>query len=208
MTKKKIGIIDLGINNLHSIKEACNSIGYKTNLVNLKKKKYNYDILILPGIGSFKKAMQIIKKNNIKKKILQHLENKNKILVGICLGMQLFFSKSEEFGFAKGLDLIKGNVKKFSKKVLIVPHTGWNSINIIKKNSIIPKKLGKKMFYFTHSFYCVPENIKNILGYTKYSNFKFCSIIKKNNIFGMQFHPEKSGVNGLEILRNLDKIKI
>ena len=77
MTKKKIGIIDLGINNLHSIKEACNSIGYKTNLVNLKKKKYNYDILILPGIGSFKKAMQIIKKNNIKKKILQHLENKN-----------------------------------------------------------------------------------------------------------------------------------
>ncbi len=205
---KKIGIIDLGINNLHSIKEACNSIGYKTNLINLKKKKYNCDILILPGIGSFKKAMQIIRKNHIKKKILQHLENKDKILVGICLGMQLFFSKSEEFGLTKGLDLIKGTVKKFSKKKMIVPHTGWNSINITKNNSIISKKLGKKMFYFTHSFYCVPENNKNILGYTKYSSFNFCSIIKKDNIFGMQFHPEKSSENGLEILRNLNKIKI
>lgn len=202
--KKKIGIINLGINNLHSIKEACNSLGFKTNLVNLKKKVYNYDILILPGIGSFKMAMQIIRKNHIDKKILKYLENKNKYLVGVCLGMQLFFSKSEEFGFTKGLDLIKGNVKKFNKKKMIVPHTGWNSINIIKKNSIISKKLGKKMFYFTHSFYCEPENTKNILAYTKYSNFKFCSVIKKNNIFGVQFHPEKSGINGFEILKNLN----
>jgi glutamine amidotransferase len=202
--KKKIGIINLGINNLHSIKEACNSLGFKTNLVNLKKKVYNYDILILPGIGSFKMAMQIIRKNHIDKKILKYLENKNKYLVGVCLGMQLFFSKSEEFGFTKGLDLIKGNVKKFNKKKMIVPHTGWNSINIIKKNSIISKKLGKKMFYFTHSFYCEPKNNKNILAYTKYSNFKFCSVIKKNNIFGVQFHPEKSGINGFEILKNLN----
>jgi glutamine amidotransferase len=204
--KKKIGIIDLGINNLHSIREACNSLGYETNLVNLKKKKYDYDILILPGIGSFKKAMQIVRKNNIKIKILKYLKNKNRILVGICLGMQMFFSRSEEFGLTKGLDLIRGNVKKFNKKQLIVPHTGWNSINIIKKNNIISKKLKKKMFYFTHSFYCQPENNINILGYTKYFNFKFCSIIQKDNIFGMQFHPEKSGIHGLEILRNLNKI--
>lgn len=204
--KKKIGIIDLGINNLHSMREACNSLGYETNLVNLKKKKYDYDILILPGIGSFKKAMQIVRKNNIKIKILKYLKNKNRILVGICLGMQMFFSRSEEFGLTKGLDLIKGNVKKFNKKKLIVPHTGWNSINIIKKNNIISKKLEKKMFYFTHSFYCQPENNINILGYTKYFNFKFCSIIQKDNIFGMQFHPEKSGIHGLEILRNLNKI--
>jgi glutamine amidotransferase len=204
--KKKIGIIDLGINNLHSIREACNSLGYKTNLVNLEKKKYNYDILILPGIGSFKKAMQIVRKNNIKIKILKYLKNKNRILVGICLGMQMFFSRSEEFGLTKGLDLIKGNVKKFNKKKLIVPHTGWNSINIIKKNNIISKRLEKKMFYFTHSFYCQPENNTNILAYTKYFNFKFCSIIQKDNIFGMQFHPEKSGIYGLKILRNLNKI--
>lgn len=208
MSKKKIGIIDLGINNLHSIKEACNSLGYKTNLVNLKKKKYDYDIVILPGIGSFKKAMQVIRKNYIEKKILKYLENKNRILVGICLGMQIFFSKSEEFGSTKGLNLIRGNVKKFNKKKMIVPHTGWNSINFIKKNNIIQKKLAKKMFYFTHSFYCEPENDKYILGYTKYFNFKFCSIIQKDNIFGMQFHPEKSGINGLEILRNLNKIRI
>jgi len=204
--KKKIGIIDLGINNLHSIKEACNSLGYKTYLISLEKKNYNYDILILPGIGSFRKAMQIINKNNIKEKILNHLRDKKKFLVGICLGMQIFFSQSEEFGFTKGLNLIEGKVKKFNKKKLIVPHTGWSSIDIIKNNNVIKKKFKKDMFYFTHSFFCKPKNKKFILGNTKYSNFKFCSIIKKDNIFGMQFHPEKSGLSGLEVLKNLNKL--
>jgi|TARA_B110000914_G_C15337176_1_gene387516 glutamine amidotransferase len=207
MREKKIGIIDLGINNLHSIKEACNSLGYKTYLISLEKKDYNYDILILPGIGSFRKAMQIINENNIKEKILKHLRDKRKFLVGICLGMQIFFSQSEEFGSTKGLNLIEGSVKKFNKK-LIVPHTGWNSINIIKNDNIIKKQLKKDMFYFTHSFYCKPKNKKFILGNTKYSNFKFCSIIKKDNIFGMQFHPEKSGLSGLEVLKSLHKMKI
>ena len=106
MKKKRIGIIDLGINNLHSIKEACNLLGYETELLSLKKRNYNSDILILPGIGSFRKAMQIINKNNIKEKILEHLSDKRKFLIGICLGMQIFFSRSEEFGSTKGLNFI------------------------------------------------------------------------------------------------------
>lgn len=203
MIKKKIGIIDLGINNLHSLKEACNSLGYKTSLINLGQKNYNFEILILPGIGSFKKAMQIVKKHNIKEKILKHINNKEKILVGICLGMQMFFSSSNEFGNTKGLNLIEGRVKKFDKKKLITPHTSWNSIKIVKKDYILKNKFKKNMFYFTHSFYCKPKNTNYIIGKTNYSNFEFCSIIKKNNIFGMQFHPEKSGLSGLEILRNL-----
>jgi imidazole glycerol-phosphate synthase subunit HisH len=208
MKKKRIGIIDLGINNLHSIKEACNLLGYETELLSLKKRNYNSDILILPGIGSFRKAMQIINKNNIKEKILEHLSDKRKFLIGICLGMQIFFSRSEEFGSTKGLNFIEGNVKKLNKKKLIVPHTGWSSINIIQDNNIIQKNSKKNMFYFTHSFFCKPKNKKYVLADTKYLSFKFCSVIKKDNIFGMQFHPEKSGSSGLKILENLRKMKV
>lgn len=203
--KKKIGIINLGINNLHSIKEACSSLGYKTSTINLNQKIYNFDILILPGIGSFKKAMQIVNENNVKDKILNYINKKEKILVGICLGMQMFFSKSDEFGHTEGLKLINGNVTKFDKKKLITPHTGWNSIKIIQKNSLINKK-NKNAFYFTHSFYCNPENKKYVIGETDYLGFKFCSVVKKKNILGMQFHPEKSGIPGLKILKNLEKI--
>lgn len=206
MNKQKVGIINLGINNLHSIKEACNSLGYKTSLINLNQKKYNFDIIILPGIGSFKKAMQIVKKSNIKNEILDHINKKNKLLIGICLGMQMFFSNSDEFGYTKGLNLIKGNVKKFDKEKLITPHTGWNSIKILKKNNFIKTKEHKNSFYFTHSFYCKPASKEFMIGETNYSNFKFCSIVKKDNIIGMQFHPEKSGSRGLEILNNLRKI--
>ena len=206
MKRKKIGIINLGINNLFSIREACKSLGYKTSLINLNQKKYNFDILILPGIGSFKKAMQIVTKNNIKDKIFNHISNKDKLLIGICLGMQMFFSDSDEFGYSKGLNLIKGSVKKFNSKKLITPHTGWNSIKILKKNNLIKNKVHQNKFYFTHSFYCKPENKQFILGETNYSNFKFCSIVRKDNILGMQFHPEKSGLEGLKILNNLKKI--
>tara|TARA_A100001015_G_scaffold239553_1_gene272881 strand:+ start:4576 stop:5196 length:621 start_codon:yes stop_codon:yes gene_type:complete len=206
MKRQKIGIINLGINNLHSIQEACKSLGYKTSLINLNQKKYNFDILILPGIGSFKKAMQIVKKNNIKDKILNHINNKDKLLIGICLGMQMFFSGSDEFGYTNGLNLIKGSVKKFNRKNLITPHTGWNSIKILQKGNLIKTKEYQNSFYFTHSFYCKPENDQFMIGETNYSNFKFCSIVKKDNILGMQFHPEKSGVGGLKILDNLRKI--
>lgn len=206
MKRQKIGIINLGINNLHSILEACKSLGYKTSLINLNQKKYNFDILILPGVGSFKKAMKIVKSNNIKNKILDHVNNKDKLLIGICLGMQMFFSESDEFGYSRGLNLINGSVKKLDSKKLITPHTGWNSIKILKKNNLINTRNNKNMFYFTHSFYCKPENKKFIIGETNYLNFKFCSIVKKDNIIGIQFHPEKSGLEGLKILDNLKKI--
>ena len=119
--------------------------------------------------------------------------------------MQLLFSKSEEFGKTNGLNIFKGKVIKFNDKNLKIPHIGWNKID--KKNGIfLTKNLFKNKFYFTHSFYCKPASKEFMIGETNYSNFKFCSIVKKDNIIGMQFHPEKSGSRGLEILNNLRKI--
>lgn len=204
MKKKKIGIINLEVNNIHSIYEACIAAGFKVRLISDKERSYNYDVVILPGIGSFKTAMNKISNMNFKDKIIEFLENKNNLLVGICLGMQLFFTKSTEFGNTHGLDLIEGKVGKINKN-LIVPHTGWNKIKLINNNQIFDKKFDKEMFYFTHSFYCSPKQKKEIIGKTKYFNLDFCSIVQKKNIFGMQFHPEKSGKSGLRLLKNIQR---
>ena len=120
--------------------------------------------------------------------------------------MQLFFSKSEEFGESKGLNLIKGTVKKINRNN-IVPHTGWNKIYNNGKKTFLDSAIKNKMFYFTHSFYCRPNDKSSIVGETKYKKFIFCSLIKKKNIIGMQFHPEKSstvGINLLKIIKNFN----
>jgi glutamine amidotransferase len=205
--KKKIGIVNLKINNILSIYEACVAAGYDVKIINEKTKDYNHNIIILPGIGSYKKAMQRLKKINFEKKIKNYVKKKNNLLVGICLGMQLFFTKSEEFGETKGLNLIEGSVKKINKKN-IVPHTGWNNILKNKKDKLLSSIKKKNMFYFTHSYYCDPVNKSYIKGQTKYKNFTFCSIVQKQNIIGMQFHPEKSSFLGINLLKNFKNFKL
>ena len=203
--KKRIGIFNLKINNIFSIYEACLAAGYKTDIIDEKDKIFNYDIIILPGIGSFKKAMKKLNTVGFKKNIEVYLKKKDKLLIGICLGMQLLFTKSEEFGKTYGLNLIEGKVKKISKNQ-IVPHTGWNKIIKIKKdNFFFKKRFNQERFYFTHSFVCIPKHQKNIIGYTNYNGFKFCSVVRKNNIIGIQFHPEKSAKNGINLLKNFKK---
>ena len=154
--KKKIGIVNLKINNILSIYEACVAAGYDVKIINEKTKDYNHNIIILPGIGSYKKAMGRLKKMNFKKKIKKFVKKKNNLLVGICLGMQLFFTKSEEFGETKGLNLIEGNVKKINKKN-IVPHTGWNNILKNKKNSFLTTIKKKKYVLFYTLFLLRPS---------------------------------------------------
>ena len=204
MKKKRVGIINLNINNIHSIYAACKVAGYKIQVIDDQKNNYNQDVIILPGIGSYKAAMKKIKEMKFNEKIKDFLEKKNKLLVGICLGMQLFFTKSKEFGDTKGLNLIEGSVEKIDKK-LIVPHTGWNQIKLKKDNTIFTKRFDKKFYYFTHSFFCKPLKVDQIYGQTEYSKLKFCSVIGKKNIIGMQFHPEKSGKIGLELIKNFQR---
>ena len=165
------------------------------------------DKLILPGVGSFSVGIDNLKKKNIDESIKQFVEKGNWIL-GICLGMQLLVTNSEEFGDNDGLDLIKGEVKRLkstNKKKYKIPHVGWNSINF-KQNTYSDNFLKNvknySNFYFTHSFAVKTKLKDNTLAETIYSENSFSSIISKENILGVQFHPEKSGIAGEKMIRN------
>ena len=211
MTKKNysVGIIDLTINNLFSIYRSCLKAGYKTEIIDGKKKNYDYDIIILPGVGAFKSGMNFLKKNHLNEKLYDYSEKSNSLIYGICLGMQLLFSKSNEFTSTKGLNFIEGEVVKFSKKSKVsTTHLGWNKFKIKNKGfKNIFRKFENKHFYFVHSYYVSPKMKEYIYGTSEYGIKNFCSIAKKKNIFGTQFHPEKSGLLGIEFLKNLKRLK-
>ena len=195
----KISIIDLEVSNLYSITNAVKHLGYDYKISNSKNEIESSDCIILPGVGSFPYAISQLKKKNIYKTIINDVK-KGKPIIGICLGFQLLFTNGEEFRDTKGLNLIEGSVKILPKKNdLPIPHVGWN--NLIKSNKKSDTFFTKKdYFYFVHSYYAEPTNKKVCLSHTKYGNYKFCSSILSENIFGFQFHPEKSGRAGLNLL--------
>lgn len=205
--KTKIAIIDYGMGNLRSVSKAVELCGANANITTKADELKKYNALILPGVGAFAPAIKRIKENNFDIAIKEHLKEE-KMLLGICLGFQLLFSLSYEGGVHKGLDVIKGNVRKFIPKrteKLIIPHMGWNTLNISQTN-----KAAKQMYkgidnqsfvYFVHSYYCQPTDKRLIATTTKYST-DFCSSVALDNIWGCQFHPEKSSETGLKILKN------
>lgn len=196
----RVLILDLQVSNLFSIVNAIKYLGYDYIIDNTKKKLENSDCIIIPGVGSFPYAIRQLNKNKLFDK-LRNEANKGKPIIGICLGFQLLFSKGEEFGITSGLDIVKGTVKALpSNRNLTIPNVGWNQL------ISSPKYKGKffnknDYFYFVHSFYAEPKNKKIILSYSEYQKFKFCSSIYYENIFGFQFHPEKSGRSGLNLLQ-------
>ncbi len=156
------------------------------------------DKLVLPGVGAFGEAMENLRILDLENLLKEHADS-GKPLLGICLGMQLLFTKSYEFGVYEGLNLIKGEVKIFPTSVK-VPHMGWNQIEIVKESSFLKDVVEKSFVYFVHSYYVEPkENVT--LTQTEYG-FRFSSILQHQNIFGIQFHPEKSKVAGLQLLKN------
>jgi glutamine amidotransferase len=195
-SKIKVGIINLQINNIYSIYNVLKNIGYKVYIV--KKKLENFDLIILPGVGSYKEGMKALTKNNLIESLKENIILKKKKIVGICLGMQLLFSESNEDGYTKGLNFIKGNVRKLKiKKKFSVPIIGWYKIKSEKK------ELNTKYFYHIHSYYCKPKNENLIVSTTEYNNFTYCSSIQEKNIIAFQFHPEKSGKNGINLLKKI-----
>jgi len=202
----KAGIIDLKINNIFSIFKAMQLAGYNTKVISNKESLKKYNLIILPGVGSYKTAMNSINKSKLNRKLKEYIQKDENKLFGICLGMQLFFEKSSEFGNTQGLGLLQGKVKKFNlSKTKFIPHMNWNSINFSKfKKNKITNKLNQKYYYFVHSFYCEPDNKKDILSISSFNNQKFCSSILKKNILGTQFHPEKSGKIGINFLKNIN----
>jgi imidazole glycerol-phosphate synthase subunit HisH len=205
-----LGIVDYGMGNIFSILKATHLVGLKSELVNSPEKIKNYDCLILPGVGAFDKAIKKLKLDAIDEAIID-FHSTGKYVIGICLGMQLFLDESEEFGIHKGLGLIKGKCKKipsiYNERKLNVPHISWNNINILNHSKPLFANISHNPFmYFIHSYHCDIHDKDLSLSTTNYSGFQFCSSYQKNNLIGMQFHPEKSSKNGLTILKNLNKI--
>ena len=200
---KKVSIIDSGTSNLFSIKNAIRKVGIEAKITSKKGEIDKSEILVLPGVGSFKQAMDNLNKKKIIKPIKDHILSGKRFL-GICLGFQLLFERSSEFGNTKGLGILKGSVEQFDKKkVKSIPHVGWNktkekkNLNYVKSN---------EFYYFVHSFYAKPKNTNIVYTTTTADNFIFCSSIINKNIFGCQFHPEKSGKQGLNFLKKFLKL--
>jgi glutamine amidotransferase len=194
----KIGIIDYGMGNIQSVKNSLDKIDLTAEIVFDKQGIEQSDLIILPGVGAFPEAMSQIEILGIKEVLDNHV-NMNKPLIGICLGMQLLFSRSSEFRDTVGLNYIEGHVRQFSGQgELRIPHMGWN--DIWTNNDDFIDFQGD--YYFVHSFYCKPDKEEDILFTSNYG-IDFCAAVKKNNIFGLQFHPEKSQNQGLKLLKKI-----
>lgn len=200
----KIVIIDYGVGNVLSIQRAFEF--HKTNIVlsNNHKEILSASKIILPGVGAFSSAMKKLNEQNLIN-VLKELNYRNVPILGICLGMQLLFEKSFEYGEHKGLSFIPGEVVSLSGKNIKVPHIGWSNLNMYKnnfKNNLLKNVTKSDYFYFIHSYYSICKNNENLLGTVSYGNELITAFVQKNNIFGCQFHPEKSGNTGLKIIKN------
>ena len=198
-----IGIINMNTNNIKCFTKIFKRLKKNYTIIN-KFEDYNDNItkLIIPGIGNYASCMNFIRSNNIDKVIYNHLEN-NKKIMGICIGMQILSSIGTEGGLTNGLDIFKDTNTDKMKSNNILPNIGWNKLNILNKNDPIYNNINLNAdFYFVHS-YIVKSNNNNIISATsEYGDCTFISILKNENIFATQFHPEKSGSNGIKLIEN------
>ena len=199
-----LAIIDYGVGNLQSVLNAFKVLTDNVIITSDKKIIEEAHQIVLPGVGAFGKGMENLKNKDFIPIINAQIQ-KGKPFLGICLGMQLLLSESEEMGHFKGLDLIKGEVLRFKDSGEKIPQIGWNNV-YAKKQTLFWDVPEGSMFYFVHSYYANP--IKEAIGSTTfYNGIEYCSAIEYNNIFATQFHPEKSGKVGLKVLSNFLNIK-
>jgi imidazole glycerol-phosphate synthase subunit HisH len=204
MSNIKVAIINLNISNVGSISRALRKINYNSIVTNNIKDLENSSHIIFPGVGSFDKGVEKLKKFKLFEELYKLLIIKKKPFLGICLGMQLLGSIGVENNKEeKGLDIIKGKIIRLEKKneKMKIPHVGWNEVKKIKNNEIFTNINDKSDFYFIHSFHLKLENIEDNISSTNYGK-DFVSAVNKQNIYGVQFHPEKSLGNGLLLIKN------
>ena len=198
-----IVIIDYEMGNLKSIYKCIKHLGTEALISDKPKDILDADGVILPGVGAFGDAMKHLNQKKLVPIIHQVVKMK-KPLFGICLGLQLLYSKSYEMGEFVGLDLIPGEVILFEKeKVDKIPQIGWNNANFLDQDHFLVESIPNNSFYyFVHSYYGIPEEKENILGETQYGEINYCSMIAKENIIATQFHPEKSSKYGIQMYQN------
>ena len=205
--KPKIGIIDYSISNLSSVLNAFHFIGIEAEVTSKPTKIEQFTHIILPGVGSFARGMENLYKSDLIEP-LNDWASLNKPLLGLCLGMQLLADSSEEFGKNIGLGLISGNIKKIdvSNGKLRLPHVGWNDVVQCGESKLLKDMPSESSFYFVHSYCYEDKTSKYVTGICEYGG-KQVAIVEKGNIFGVQFHPEKSQSAGLMLLRNFVSIQ-
>jgi len=198
-----VGIVDYRMGNLHSVQKACAVAGLKSKIISRAKEIRSASAVILPGVGAFGQAMQHLAKQHLLG-ALKEAAFSGKPFLGICLGMQLLFERSEEFGRHEGLGIFPGRVRPFPKH-LKVPHMGWNSLSIKKRNPFLYGIADGTYMYFVHSFYCDSKDPDIVLATTAYG-IEVAAVVGRQNIYATQFHPEKSQTAGLKVYHNFARL--
>jgi glutamine amidotransferase len=195
----QVAIIDYGVGNLRSVEKAFAATGCDAIVSGDENVLRKAQRLVLPGVGAFAACMKALKERDLERLVLERASEGTPLL-GVCVGMQMLFEESDEFGSTPGLGLLKGSVRRFGNE-LVVPHVGWNRIHQKHEHALFEGVEDRAFCYFVHSFYCQPRDEEVVAGETEYGQ-RYASVVAQGNVFGVQFHPEKSQDVGLRMLRN------
>jgi glutamine amidotransferase len=199
----QIAIIDYGVGNLRSVEKAFASVGVEAVVSADEEVLRHAKALVLPGVGAFAACMKALQEREFDKLVLE-VVTAGVPLLGVCVGMQLLFEESEEFGKTQGLGLLPGRVRRFNNN-LLVPQVGWNQVHQRRAHPLVQDIDNNTFFYFVHSYYCEPAQHEAIVGQTEYG-LGYASIVALENLCGVQFHPEKSQAAGLRLLENFARL--
>jgi glutamine amidotransferase len=195
----RVAIIDYGVGNLRSVEKAFAATGCDAVLSSDERVLRSAERLVLPGVGAFAACMRGLAEHGFNDLVLDRVADGTPLL-GVCVGMQMLFEESEEFGTTRGLGILPGRVRRFSGD-LVLPHIGWNQVNRDREHPLLHGIEDGSFFYFVHSYYCEPVDKSDVLGETDYGT-RYASIVADKNVAGVQFHPEKSQSAGLRLLNN------
>ena len=195
----RVAIIDYGVGNLRSVEKAFAATGCEAIVTDDENQLRDSERLVLPGVGAFGACMKALSERGFDR-LVRELARKGTPVLGVCVGMQLLFEESDEFGATRGLGLMRGRVRRFQGD-LVVPHVGWNRIHQKQSHALFEGVDDGSFFYFVHSFYCAPEDEGVVAGETEYGG-RYASVVAQENVCGVQFHPEKSQEVGLRMLKS------
>ena len=199
----QVGIIDYGVGNLRSVEKAFAATGCEAMVTSDDRALRGAERLVLPGVGAFGACMKALSERGFDELVRERVAEGTPLL-GVCVGMQMLFEESEEFGPARGLGLLAGRVRRFGGE-LVVPQVGWNQIRQCITHPLFAGISNREFFYFVHSYYCEPAQSEVTLGSTDYG-VEYSSVVASKNILGVQFHPEKSQAAGLKLLSNFMRL--